>query len=349
MIGTASHAASEIQPLSDQPGSQRTDCDAGIELEQSLPDGSNASQDPALDAHLTSEKPASPVSASFRTTAVMTCGATDVMSGDISANKQDAVGACAVARQPVECAHTKEHEVPASTGVPKATSETHNKSDVALDSLGSQDSLITVSTDLPAHIRLQAGATSASCPRTLSMKRSHSSLTDGDDSFRQSMSSGRGLRPQGTKIVAGFELQGLHVAKCSKKLPKTQSWCFVPLIFSALGKVPARLWREGISTKEQIASAQPVWSDLFSHWTAWRSELRKAIDSLGEDRFEREFLPGSHRGGGSGWTTSLVYGEPRIYGRLPHPAGPRQDATLALLPCDIQNQIFASVIAIASN
>eukprot|EP00427_Karlodinium_veneficum_P053397 CAMPEP_0169413090 /NCGR_PEP_ID=MMETSP1017-20121227/61170_1 /TAXON_ID=342587 /ORGANISM="Karlodinium micrum, Strain CCMP2283" /LENGTH=161 /DNA_ID=CAMNT_0009520481 /DNA_START=62 /DNA_END=544 /DNA_ORIENTATION=+ len=47
--------------------------------------------------------------------------------------------------------------------------------------------------------------------------------------------SGRGLHPEGQKQVEGFESCGLWVAKCNKKLPKTQSWCFVPLIFSALG------------------------------------------------------------------------------------------------------------------
>jgi len=41
------------------------------------------------------------------------------------------------------------------------------------------------------------------------------------------------------KQVAGFEAQGLMVAaNTGKKLPKTQSWCFVPPIYSAMGQVP---------------------------------------------------------------------------------------------------------------
>lgn len=159
--------------------------------------------------------------------------------------------------------------------------------------------------------------------------------------------SGRGLRPNGDKSVDGFEAQGLRVARCAKKLPKTQSWCFVPLIFSALGRIPERLRREGMAVAEQIEAAQAVWSTFFSHWSMWRAELRKAIDVYGAERFENDFLP---RGNGSAkmWTTSLVYGEPREYGILPHPQGRCQDNILALLPCDIQNQIFASVVAIAT-
>lgn len=158
---------------------------------------------------------------------------------------------------------------------------------------------------------------------------------------------GRGLRSEGLKEVIGFEAQGLRVAKCSKKLPKTQSWCFVPLIFSALGRVPDRLGREGISTAEQIAAAQPIWCGLFSHWQEWRKELQEVIRRYDPARFEDRFLP-KGAGNAKAWTTSLVYGEPRTSGRLPHPHGGAQDAVLALLPPDVQNQIFASVIAIAS-
>jgi len=151
------------------------------------------------------------------------------------------------------------------------------------------------------------------------------------------------------KCVEGFEAQGLRVAaKCGKRLPKTQSWCFVPLIFSALGEVPERLRREDTSTVEQIAAAQAIWSSLFSHWSEWRSTLRSAIDAYNALRFEDDFLPHS-AAGPKGWTTSLVYGEPQVFGRLPHPQGRCQDKILALLPNDTQNQIFASVIALAND
>lgn len=158
---------------------------------------------------------------------------------------------------------------------------------------------------------------------------------------------GRGLRPLGFKDVPGFEAQVLRVARCLKKLPKTQSWCFVPLIFSALGSVPEHLGREGISTAEQIVAAQRVWCELFSHWQQWRDELQEVIRSYDAARFKERFLP-KGSANGKAWTTSLVYGEPRLYGRLPHPHGGAQDAVLALLPIDVQNQIFASVVAIAS-
>ncbi|CAE8641031.1 unnamed protein product, partial [Polarella glacialis] len=76
-----------------------------------------------------------------------------------------------------------------------------------------------------------------------------------------------GLSPEGWRPVPGFEASELRVARCAKKLPKTQSWCFVPLIFSALGKVPEHLQREDTSTENQIADAQQVWENLFSHWS----------------------------------------------------------------------------------
>lgn len=158
---------------------------------------------------------------------------------------------------------------------------------------------------------------------------------------------GRGLRPQGFKDVPGFEPQGLRVAICSKKLPKTQSWCFVPLIFSALGYVPEHLQREDTPTAEQIVAAQPVWCELFSHWQEWRKELQEAIRRYDAAQFEERFLP-KPSANSKAWTTSLVFGEPKIYGRLPHPYGSAQDKVLALLPNDTQNQIFASVMAIAS-
>jgi len=152
----------------------------------------------------------------------------------------------------------------------------------------------------------------------------------------------RGARPWRASRCRACEWRGV-----GKTLPKTQSWCFVPLIFSALGRVPERLRREGVSTEEQIESAQVIWSELFSHWAAWRGELRGAIDAYGPGRFDSDLLPRASSSG-TGWTTSLVYGEPKIYGRLPHPQGRCQDKILALLPCDTQNQIFASVIAITS-
>lgn len=158
--------------------------------------------------------------------------------------------------------------------------------------------------------------------------------------------SGRGLHPEGQKQVEGFESCGLWVAKCNKKLPKTQSWCFVPLIFSALGRVPDWLQQDGLSSMEQIEAAQPIWSRLFSHWSIWREELRKTIVAYDVIRFGIDFLPKAS--GGKSWTTSLVFGEPRTFGKLPHPQGAKQDKILSMLPGDMQNQIFASVLTIAS-
>jgi len=161
---------------------------------------------------------------------------------------------------------------------------------------------------------------------------------------------GRGLCPQGWKDVEGFEPFGLRVAyKCGKKLPKTQSWCFVPLIFSALGCVPEGLRAEGISTEAQIETAQAHWCQLFSHWQEWRSVLRRVIDAHDCERFKLDFLPKAGNFNSRSWTTSLVFGEPRTFGRLPHPQGRSQDKIIAMLPSDTQNQIFASVIAIATS
>eukprot|EP00927_Polykrikos_kofoidii_P062458 TRINITY_DN57270_c0_g1_i1.p1 TRINITY_DN57270_c0_g1~~TRINITY_DN57270_c0_g1_i1.p1 ORF type:complete len:244 (+),score=21.14 TRINITY_DN57270_c0_g1_i1:77-733(+) len=153
----------------------------------------------------------------------------------------------------------------------------------------------------------------------------------------------------GMKDVAGFETQGLRVAaSCGKRLPKTQSWCFVPMIFSALSAVPEYLLEDDISTGDQIASAQEIWRALFSHWDTWLDELRKVIDRYTVSRFKADFLPRQNPGA-KRWTTSLVFGEPRNFGKLPHPPGRCQDKILSLLPADTQNQIFASVMALASS
>lgn len=151
----------------------------------------------------------------------------------------------------------------------------------------------------------------------------------------------------GWKDVPGFEEVGLRVAgNCNKKLPKTQSWCFVPLLYSALGRVPANLAGDAISTPEQIEKAQDFWQRLFSHWIQWRAELQNLIQTMGEETFIDEMLPKTM--GPKSWTTSLVHGEPKDYGRLPHPAGRNQDRLLSMLPPDVQNQIFASVTTLTS-
>merc|ERR1712226_677583 len=102
-----------------------------------------------------------------------------------------------------------------------------------------------------------------------------------------------------------------------------------------------------MATQTHIVDAQPVWEGLFSHWHLWREELSKVIAAYGASMFQETFLP-KGTGSSKAWTTSLVYGEPRVYGKLPHPSGSCQDKILAMLPCDVQNQIFASVIAISN-
>merc|ERR1711933_50475 len=126
-----------------------------------------------------------------------------------------------------------------------------------------------------------AAAASAEVAGVKSMKATvEKSFLEPQRSGGRGAGSGRGLQPDGWKLVLGFEAQGLRVAaRCGKKLPKTQSWRFVPLIFSALGRVPERLRRDGIAGEEQIAIAQRVWARLFSHWAEWRDVLRKAIDA----------------------------------------------------------------------
>lgn len=216
-----------------------------------------------------------------------------------------------------------------------------------------------------AHVACNTSTTVASSPNsvTAAVARDHvgkdADTGDGSASKRARLTNsaaadatkqkrGRGLHPEGEKVVEGFEACGLWVAaNCGKKLPKTQSWCFVPLIFSALGCVPELLRQEGASTAEQILEAQPIWSKLFSHWPMWRAELKSVIEAYDVRRFELDFLPKAS--GQGSWTTSLVYGEPRVFGRLPHPAGPKQDRILGMLSQDTQNQIFASVMALTSS
>eukprot|EP00928_Gymnodinium_smaydae_P093960 TRINITY_DN7835_c1_g1_i1.p1 TRINITY_DN7835_c1_g1~~TRINITY_DN7835_c1_g1_i1.p1 ORF type:complete len:387 (-),score=46.18 TRINITY_DN7835_c1_g1_i1:139-1299(-) len=187
-------------------------------------------------------------------------------------------------------------------------------------------------------------------PSASNLHSSGSNVAKSCDNGSRAQISARGLRADARKAVEGFEEQGLYVAaKCGKRMPKTQSWCFVPLIYSALGSVPQHLQGEGIATQTQIEVAQHRWAELFSHWDIWKDALRRAIGAYGGvDKFVRDFLPqkASPKGG---WNTALVYGEPRQFGRLPHPYGRRQDAALALLHVDVQNQIFASILAITTD
>ncbi|CAJ1446395.1 unnamed protein product [Effrenium voratum] len=139
----------------------------------------------------------------------------------------------------------------------------------------------------------------------------------------------RARSPEGWKDVPGFEAVNLRVASdCKKKLPKTQSWCFVPLVFSALQKVPPHLVTPSSSSSEQIQDSQEFWESLFSHWRQWREDLQAAIHKMGEEKFIREFLPKSVSA--KSWSTSAVYGKPKDFGRLPHPPGQPQLQAVAL-------------------
>ncbi|CAK9014205.1 unnamed protein product [Durusdinium trenchii] len=149
----------------------------------------------------------------------------------------------------------------------------------------------------------------------------------------------------GWKDVLGFEELGVRVAgKCNKKLPKHH--LVVRDVVVSDGKVPGHLVTSTTSTETQIESAQDFWERLFSHWPQWRRELRSVIQR-DEEKFIQEMLPKVM--GARSWTTSLVYGEPKDFGRLPHPAGRNQDRILSMLPADVQNQIFASVATLTSD
>jgi hypothetical protein len=78
--------------------------------------------------------------------------------------------------------------------------------------------------------------------------------------------------------VPGFE--GLCQVRCWKeKVGATQSWCYVPLIVSALRHLPSDLpvAKHAFSTSDQIAKAQCFWKATFSNWEEWVESLRQGI------------------------------------------------------------------------
>jgi len=83
--------------------------------------------------------------------------------------------------------------------------------------------------------------------------------------------------------VPGFEEQNVRIRIFGGKIPKTQSWVYVPLIASALGTLPGfRFDRKvqgqfNFSTPEQIIGAQEFWRSVFSRWDLWVNDLREGI------------------------------------------------------------------------
>ncbi|CAD7954543.1 unnamed protein product [Amoebophrya sp. A25] len=93
--------------------------------------------------------------------------------------------------------------------------------------------------------------------------------------------------------IEGF--LGTSVRVWREKVPQTQSWCYIPLIASALGSLPPELLAQqdeelsnaGESTKgasatrfateEDIANAQSFWRATFSRWDAWVADLQAGI------------------------------------------------------------------------
>lgn len=147
--------------------------------------------------------------------------------------------------------------------------------------------------------------------------------------------------------VPGFEDQDVRIKVWKNKVPKTQSWCFVPLIASALGELPGfRFERKGkyqFSTPEQIEEAQLFWRNTFNHWDLWVESLREGImRKFGEVGQCNIFHVRNVN-----WTTTMVFSKPREYGILPHPSGKWQEDLIdSCLDQKYQAELFGSIVAI---
>eukprot|EP00392_Amoebophrya_sp_AT5.2_P007866 g7885.t1 len=149
--------------------------------------------------------------------------------------------------------------------------------------------------------------------------------------------------------VPGFEEQNVRIRIFGGKIPKTQSWVYVPLIASALGTLPGfRFDRKvqgqfNFSTPEQIIGAQEFWRSVFSRWDLWVNDLREGIlKKFGTVDHCNIFHVRS-----ISWTTTMVFGHPREFGILPHPSGKWQEDLIdSCLDHKFQNELFASILTI---
>ncbi|CAD7965513.1 unnamed protein product [Amoebophrya sp. A25] len=151
-------------------------------------------------------------------------------------------------------------------------------------------------------------------------------------------------------VVPGFEEENVRIRIFGAKIPKTQSWVYVPLIASALGQLPGfRFDRKlhtgqfSFSSEKQIVDAQAFWRSVFSRWDMWVNDLRDGIlRKFGNVDHCNIFHVRS-----ISWTTTLVFGHPREFGTLPHPSGKWQEDLIdSCLDHKYQSELFASILTI---
>jgi hypothetical protein len=129
---------------------------------------------------------------------------------------------------------------------------------------------------------------------------------------------------------------------------KSWSKVYVPLIFSALGKVPESAQgvlrpklagREKVSDSAQIERAQEWWKARFSAWPRWVKKVADFIEQHGEASFVTQYImTPSPRG-----KTTLVFSDGRGFGWLPHMNGRNQESIMEA--CEIDGEIAICVAA----
>lgn len=119
---------------------------------------------------------------------------------------------------------------------------------------------------------------------------------------------------------------------------KSWSKVYVPLIYSALGTVPAAVVacmalssKQRAATAADVARAQGWWQARFSQWPAWVAAVRRVVSAEGGDAPFAAHLLLSPRPKGK---TTLVFGDGAGFGWLPHPPGRNQERIMAMAEID---------------
>jgi hypothetical protein len=132
---------------------------------------------------------------------------------------------------------------------------------------------------------------------------------------------------------------------------KSWSKVYVPLMYSALGRVPEcaqtvlqpkLAGSQEVSTSDQIERAQHWWKSRFSAWPRWVKKVESFVQKHGEADFISQFIMSPNPRG----KTTLVFNDGKGFGWLPHMNGRNQESVMEA--CEIDGEIAICVTASTS-
>mmetsp|Transcript_3412 Transcript_3412/g.10428 ORF Transcript_3412/g.10428 Transcript_3412/m.10428 type:complete len:230 (+) Transcript_3412:49-738(+) len=184
-----------------------------------------------------------------------------------------------------------------------------------------------------------------------STKQEPEDAEEQDDDARAPLTraSSRRVVPGEECRVAVPQLPGVWVVpRCLGSAARSWSKIYVPLVFCALGDVPADCVatmgltpRQAVATPSQIRAATAWWADRASEWNAWIAAVRALVDSRGRAAFVRDTIMRPRPRG----KTTLVFGQGAAFGYLPHPHARNQERILADAAIDGQVACCAALLS----